>query len=202
MPAETATSTGRRKTAAGNSTRARTGNRCPAPAARERRHALRPLNSRAAQWSRRRACPASGKRARWVTIERRLRRRERRRSEPRRRRSRAHRGVPASPRHGSGNAEGPARHLYFPLRSRQTQCVVARGWGRSEEDLGAEKEQAREERASVAGGRTDQSRETLRRGLKLSLARIEEQLGKTSNAGRRQALEAARSELLERLERL
>jgi hypothetical protein len=79
---------------------------------------------------------------------------------------------------------------------------VARGWGRSEEDLGAEKEQAREERASVAGGRTDHSRETLRRGLKLSLARIDEQLGKTSNVVRRQALEAARSELLERLERL
>jgi hypothetical protein len=79
---------------------------------------------------------------------------------------------------------------------------VARGWGRSEEDLGAEKEQAREERASVAGGRTDGSREALRRGLKLSLARIDEQLGKTSNVVRRQALEAARSELLERLERL
>jgi hypothetical protein len=79
---------------------------------------------------------------------------------------------------------------------------VARGWGRSEEDLGAEKEQAREERASAAGGRTDASREALRRGLKLSLARIDEQLGKTTNVVRRQALEAARTELLERLERL
>jgi len=79
---------------------------------------------------------------------------------------------------------------------------MARGWGRSEEDLGAEKEEAREARAKGAGSLADAERETLRRGLKLSLARIEEQLGKVTNPVRRQALEAARSELLERLERL
>lgn len=79
---------------------------------------------------------------------------------------------------------------------------MARGWGRSEEDLGAEKEQAREDRAKGAGSRADAEREALRRGLRLSLSRIEEQLGKITNPTRRQALEAARSELLERLERL
>jgi hypothetical protein len=78
---------------------------------------------------------------------------------------------------------------------------MARGWGRSEEDQGAEKEQASEQRASAEGRRADARREVLIRGLKLSLARIEEQLGKTSNPARRQALEAARTELLERLER-
>jgi len=78
---------------------------------------------------------------------------------------------------------------------------MARGWGRREEDQGAEKEQAREERGSTEGRRADARREVLIRGLKLSLARIEEQLGKTANPVRRQALEAARAELLEWLER-
>jgi hypothetical protein len=78
---------------------------------------------------------------------------------------------------------------------------MARGWGRSEEDQGAEKEQASEERGSAEGRRADARREVLIRGLKLSLARIEEQLGKTTSPVRRQALEAARAELLERLER-
>jgi hypothetical protein len=76
---------------------------------------------------------------------------------------------------------------------------MARGWGRSEEDLGAEKEQARDERTSAEGSRVDARREALRRGLKMSLVRIEEQLAKTSNPVRRQALEAARSELMERI---
>jgi hypothetical protein len=79
---------------------------------------------------------------------------------------------------------------------------MVRGWGRSEEDLAAEKEQARDERASAGGSRVDARREALRRGLKLSLVRIEEQLSKTSSLARRQALEAARTELLERIERL
>ncbi len=79
---------------------------------------------------------------------------------------------------------------------------MARGWGRNEEDLGAEREQSQEERGSAAGSRANAEREALARGLKLSLARIEEQLAKTSSPARRQALEAARSELRERLERL
>lgn len=79
---------------------------------------------------------------------------------------------------------------------------MARGWGKSEEDLGAEKEQAREARDSAAGERAQAAVEAKRRGLKLSLARIEDLLGKTSNSARREALETARTELLERLSRL
>lgn len=79
---------------------------------------------------------------------------------------------------------------------------MARGWGKSEEDLGADKEQAREERGSPAGGRAEAAVESKRRGLKLSLARIEDLLGKTDNPARREALETARMELLERLSRL
>jgi hypothetical protein len=79
---------------------------------------------------------------------------------------------------------------------------MARGWGRSEEDLGAEKEQAREDRRSEGGRRTDAQREALARGLRLSLARIEDQLGKAPGDARRHALETARTELLERLARL
>jgi hypothetical protein len=79
---------------------------------------------------------------------------------------------------------------------------MARGWGRSEEDLGAEKEQAREEHGSGAGRRADALIESKRRSLKLSLARIEEQLGKARVPARRQALEAARAELLKSLEGL
>jgi hypothetical protein len=81
---------------------------------------------------------------------------------------------------------------------------VARGWGKSEEDLGAEKEQARAD-ASEAESRARLSREharkvALRRSLELSLARIEDLLAKTQNPDRRRALETARAELLERLE--
>jgi len=79
---------------------------------------------------------------------------------------------------------------------------MARGWGRSEEDLGAEKEQAREDRRSEGGRRTDAQREALARGLRLSLVRIEDQLGKSPGDARRQALETAKAELLERLARL
>ncbi|HEY7111488.1 MAG TPA: hypothetical protein VIA45_01030 [Thermoanaerobaculia bacterium] len=79
---------------------------------------------------------------------------------------------------------------------------MARGWGRSEEDLGAEKEQAREGRGSAGGHRPEAEREALARGLRLSLARVEEQLGKSPSPARRQALEAARTELLERLAKL
>jgi hypothetical protein len=81
---------------------------------------------------------------------------------------------------------------------------VARGWGRSEEDLAADKEQAQEKRGSATGG--DQDREAReaarRRGLELSLARVEDLLAKTANPDRRRALETARAELTERLQEL
>ena len=79
---------------------------------------------------------------------------------------------------------------------------MARGWGRSEEDLAAEKEQSREERGQAGGARADALVESKRRGLRLSLARIEALLAGTASPARREALEAARAELLERLERL
>ncbi len=78
---------------------------------------------------------------------------------------------------------------------------MARGWGKSEEDLGAEKEQAREERRREGIWRSPQEAERLakRRSLELSLARIDEQLSKTSHPDRRKALEIARAELTERM---
>jgi len=81
---------------------------------------------------------------------------------------------------------------------------VARGWGRSEEDLAADKEQAREKRGSATGGEKDrEAREAARRrGLELSLARVEDLLAKTENPDRRHALETARAELTERLQEL
>jgi hypothetical protein len=79
---------------------------------------------------------------------------------------------------------------------------VARGWGKSEEDLGAEKEHAREasEKAAARPSRAHAEEATRRRGLELSLARIDDLLAKTENPARRRALEAARAELTERLE--
>jgi len=79
---------------------------------------------------------------------------------------------------------------------------MARGWGRSEEDLAADKEQSRDEHGQPGGHRTDAERESKRRGLQLSLARIEQLLAAATNPARRQALETARAELLERLEGL
>jgi hypothetical protein len=79
---------------------------------------------------------------------------------------------------------------------------MARGWGASEEDLGAQKEQAREERESEnqrAASRAAGAEKARRRGLELSLARIEDLLSRTQNADRRRALETAKAELLERL---
>jgi len=78
---------------------------------------------------------------------------------------------------------------------------VARGWGRNEEDLGAEKEHARDakENADARPARAHAEEVARRRALELSLARIEDLLGKTANPGRRSALETARAELLERL---
>jgi hypothetical protein len=79
---------------------------------------------------------------------------------------------------------------------------MARGWGRSEEDLAADREQSRDERKQSEGHRADAERESKRRGLQLSLARIEQLLAAATNPARRQALETARAELLERLEGL
>ena len=79
---------------------------------------------------------------------------------------------------------------------------MARGWGRSEEDLDSDKEQSREERRQPGGQRSGADTETRRRGLQLSLARVEQLLAAARNPARRQALETARAELLERLESL
>ena len=78
---------------------------------------------------------------------------------------------------------------------------MARGWGKSEEDLGAEKEHARDgaEKAAARPSRESAERLTRRRGLELSLARIEDLLSRTENPDRRKALETARAELSERL---
>jgi 50S ribosomal subunit-associated GTPase HflX len=81
---------------------------------------------------------------------------------------------------------------------------VARGWGRSEEDLEAEKEQARQERGNAKGRRSpaETKRLTERRSLELTLARIREQLPKVRSEERRKALEAAKADLEKRLEKL
>ena len=78
---------------------------------------------------------------------------------------------------------------------------MARGWGKSEEDLGAEKEAAREaaQQAAARPSRAHAEELVRRRPLELSLARIEDLLTKTDNPARRLALETARAELQERL---
>ena len=78
---------------------------------------------------------------------------------------------------------------------------MARGWGKSEEDLGADKEHAREaaEKAAARPSRALADEMARRRSLELSLARIEDLLGKTDNPVRKTALETARAELSERL---
>ena len=76
---------------------------------------------------------------------------------------------------------------------------MARGWGRSEEDLAAEKEAARDEergRDRPAGPTAEEAQRRARaHAIDLSLARIAEQLSRTSHADRRKALESARAEL-------
>ena len=74
---------------------------------------------------------------------------------------------------------------------------MARGWGRNEEDLEADKESARADRtaASDAARREDAHREAERRSIDLSLARIRDQLARTTHPERRAALEAAKNEL-------
>jgi hypothetical protein len=81
---------------------------------------------------------------------------------------------------------------------------MARGWGRSEEDLEADKEQARAARAGNGRRRSKAETKRLaeRRAVELSLARIREQLPKVRGAERRRALEAAKAELETRLNQL
>ena len=80
---------------------------------------------------------------------------------------------------------------------------MARGWGRSEEDLPGDKEQARSER-EPGDGRASGRPELLRRRrpIELSLARVREELAKTSSLRRRRALEMAERDLGERLQAL
>jgi hypothetical protein len=77
---------------------------------------------------------------------------------------------------------------------------MARGWGRSEEDQGADKEEQRR-RARAAGPATRDERHAAerRRSLELSLARVADELEHTAHEARRQALEVARRELEEAL---
>jgi hypothetical protein len=81
---------------------------------------------------------------------------------------------------------------------------MARGWGKNEEDLQAEKESANAERSAATGAsrRIDALRKNERHAIELSLARVAEQLARTTNPERRSALEAARAELEEKLQRL
>lgn len=78
---------------------------------------------------------------------------------------------------------------------------MARGWGKNEEDLGAEKEAAKEaaDKAAARPSRAHADALVRRRSLELSLARVEDLLSKTANPARRAALETARAELQERL---
>lgn len=80
---------------------------------------------------------------------------------------------------------------------------MARGWGRSEEDLGAEKEEMRRA-ARSAGPATREERHAAerRRSLELSLARIADELAQTAHAARREALEQAQRELRSQLDAL
>ena len=79
---------------------------------------------------------------------------------------------------------------------------MARGWGKSEEDQEADREQAQEDRRKrgVRRPEAETRRMTERRSLELALARIREQLPKVQNPERRRALETARQELERRLE--
>jgi hypothetical protein len=81
---------------------------------------------------------------------------------------------------------------------------MARGWGKNEEDLQADKESARDEKSAVsdAARRADARRKVERHAIEMSLTRVAEQLGKTTHPERRDALEAARRELEQKLKAL
>jgi hypothetical protein len=77
---------------------------------------------------------------------------------------------------------------------------MARGWGRNEEDLGAEKEHAKEARGAASGGAKLEAKSRAEaHSIRLSLARVEDQLKNVTNDARRRALESAREELRARL---
>ena len=78
---------------------------------------------------------------------------------------------------------------------------MARGWGRSEEELEADKEQAREARQAPRSRLPEAELKRLKekRALELALARIREQLPKVRGQERRAALESARADLEKRL---
>jgi hypothetical protein len=77
---------------------------------------------------------------------------------------------------------------------------MARGWGRNEEDQAGDKEHARGPLPSgFSPSSEEKERLRARRSIELSLARIEEQLGKIRSPDRRKALEEAREDLRRRL---
>ena len=77
---------------------------------------------------------------------------------------------------------------------------MARGWGRSEEDLPADKEQAAAEKNRAAAiPADDPKRARERRLIELSLSQIEQDLALNPPEARRKALEAARAELRAKL---
>jgi hypothetical protein len=81
---------------------------------------------------------------------------------------------------------------------------MARGWGRSEEDLAADKEQERA-KASGAGGRIASAEVVARRrAISLSLARIRDERSRTPPAHERRlaALDAAERDLEAELAKL
>jgi hypothetical protein len=81
---------------------------------------------------------------------------------------------------------------------------MARGWGRSEEDLAADKEQEGARRPGGAGRMVGADVVARRRAIELSLARIRGELAQTPPAheGRIRALEAAREDLTRQLAEL
>jgi hypothetical protein len=90
----------------------------------------------------------------------------------------------------------------FSLTGGVRLFCMARGWGRSEEDLEADKEQAREIREPSGSRRPEADTRRIRERRSLELARIREQLPKVTNPDRRRALETARAELEKRLEQV
>ncbi len=76
---------------------------------------------------------------------------------------------------------------------------MARGWGRSEEDLGADKETQREHVKTVGGPRAEAQRAAERRSIELSLANVEQELAKAEHPLRRTMLETAKKDLEARL---
>jgi hypothetical protein len=107
---------------------------------------------------------------------------------------------------GEGFSKRAAGGFPFVLSgSKVSQGVaMARGWGRSEEDLPGDREQARPEGEPGSPDLSPRGLELLRRRrpIELSLARVRAELSKINNPGRRLALQTAERELLEQLREL